>query len=118
MEIEELKSKVAAILREELAGRPYRAFFFGSRVTGTAGPRADLDAGIEGAAPVPTELMRSIRARVDALRTLYTVDVVDFALLSDDFKQVAKTKIEEITTTFWNLIFVLKLGYTNPNSSY
>jgi hypothetical protein len=55
-----------------------------------------LDLGIEGSAPVPVDTLRAIKARIDALRTLYTVDVVDFCKLSEDFKKVAKAHIEEI----------------------
>lgn len=96
MEIEAVKQEVAKIVREELSGKPYRAFFFGSRVTGSAAPNADLDVGVEGEGPLPVEIAGAIRARVEAIRTLYTVDVVDFAMLSADFKHVAKQKIEEI----------------------
>ena len=96
MEIEELKEKTIEIVRQELKGLSYKAFFFGSRIAGTASPRSDLDLGIEGHNPVPTEILRTIRTRISALRTLYMVDVVDFYLLSTDFKKVAKTHIQEI----------------------
>jgi len=96
MDIEEVKKKISHILKEELAGKEFSAFFFGSRVSGTATSRSDLDVGIEGSAPLPLEILRSIRARTDALRTLYTVDVVDFSNLSDDFKKVAKLHTEII----------------------
>lgn len=96
MEIAEIKEKVVDIMRDELAGLPYKAFFFGSRVSGTASPRSDLDLGIEGQTRVPPEILRTIKARIDSLRTLYMVDVVDFFGASEDFKKVAKAHIEEI----------------------
>ncbi len=96
MEIEEVKKAVANIIRNELAATDFSAFFFGSRVTGTNALTSDLDVGIEGSVPVPDNIMRSIKARCAALPTLYTIDVVDFSLISDDFKKVAKEKIERI----------------------
>lgn len=96
MEIEAVKREVATILREELGGSPYRAFFFGSRVSGTAGSRSDLDVGIEGETVVSTEKMRNIRARLEALPTLYSIDIVDFSTISEEFKQVAKEYTEKI----------------------
>jgi predicted nucleotidyltransferase len=104
MEIEEVKKNVAAIVREELAKVnasvpvpfPFHAFFFGSRIAGTASPRSDLDVGIEGPEALSSVVMRLIKARCDALPTLYTIDVVDFFMASDDFKKVAKAHIEMI----------------------
>jgi predicted nucleotidyltransferase len=100
MEIEEVKKNVAAIVREELAKvnapSPFHAFFFGSRIARTASPRSDLDVGIEGPEAMSGVVMRSIKARCEALPTLYTIDVVDFFMASDDFKKVAKAHIEMI----------------------
>jgi len=96
MEIAEIKEKVADIVRDELVGLPYKAFFFGSRISGTASPRSDLDLGIEGQTSVPSEILRAIKVRVDSLRTLYTIDVVDFFGSSEGFRKVAKEHIEEI----------------------
>ena len=98
MEIEAVKKEVSRIIKDELIKIPngYRAFFFGSRVTRTASPRSDLDVGIEVPSPVPAEILRAIKLRCENIRTLYSIDIVDFAGTSDDFKKVAKTKIEEI----------------------
>jgi len=95
MEIEEVKNKVKDIIRDELQKTSCRAFFFGSRISGTASDRSDLDVGIECDAPLPDKL-RSIKARCEALPTLYTVDIVDFSTVSDDFKKVAKEHVEDI----------------------
>jgi len=96
MEIEEIKEQVTAILKGELKGLPYSAFFFGSRIAGTASPVSDLDVGIEGQVPLPPGTLRSIKARCEALRTLYTIDIVDFSSTSEEFKKVAKVHIEKI----------------------
>lgn len=96
MEIEEVKKKVGEIIKQELAGTSNTAFFFGSRIAGTASPRSDLDVGIEGPEAPPAEIIRSIKSRCDALRTLYTIDIVDFSSASDDFKEIAKKYTEKI----------------------
>jgi predicted nucleotidyltransferase len=41
------------VIRRHLPDPAYRIFLFGSRATGTAGERSDIDIGIEGPAPVP-----------------------------------------------------------------
>ena len=96
MEIEEIKREVQKILANELAGTQFSAFFFGSRIAGTNNLTSDLDVGIEGPTPVPEDILRSIKARCANIRTLYTIDIVDFSVLNDDFKEVAKTKTEPI----------------------
>lgn len=98
MEIEAVKKEVARVVKEELArgASSHRAFFFGSRVTGTASATSDLDVGIEGDRPVPLEMLRTIRARCEALHTLFSIDIVDFFGTSDDFKKVAKAQTVNI----------------------
>ena len=43
----------AVVIRCHLPDPAYRVFLFGSRATGTAGERSDIDIGIDGPAPVP-----------------------------------------------------------------
>lgn len=96
MEIEEVKKKVREIVKQELDGTAHTAFFFGSRIRGAASPRSDLDVGIEGSVALSAEIMHSIKSRCDALRTLYTIDIVDFSSASEDFKKVAQEHMEKI----------------------
>ncbi len=96
MEIEDIKKEIEKILKSELDNTGFSAFFFGSRVTGTHTKTSDLDVGIEGTTSVSEPLLRSIKARVASIPALYTIDVVDFSLLGEDFKKVAKSKIERI----------------------
>jgi len=67
-----------------------------SRIAGTASERSDLDVGIEGEKPLAVDTLRNIKARCEALRTLYTIDVVDFSNTSEEFKNVAKIHLEKI----------------------
>jgi predicted nucleotidyltransferase len=105
MDIEEVKKEIINILKEELKDTKCKAFLFGSRVTGTATERSDIDVGIECLdtansdsilVPVPIEIFSKIKSRCEAIRTLYSIDVVDFYYLNDDFKKVAKVKIVNI----------------------
>lgn len=96
MEIEEVKKEITKILQEELKNSTIKAFFFGSRVLGTAQERSDLDVGIESVNPIPKEVFYKIKSRLESIPTLYTIDLVDFALISEDFRKVAKVKIEQI----------------------
>lgn len=96
MEIKKVKSEIVKILKEELFNQDFSAFFFGSRVLGTATERSDIDVGIEGRGSVPENILLRIKSRCANLPTLYTIDVVDFSLIGEDFKKVAKSKIEKI----------------------
>lgn len=96
MEIEEVKKEIVKILKDELFNTEYAAFFFGSRITGTNSSTSDLDVGIEGKNFVPKNILRNIKSRCESISTLYSIDIVDFYFLNDDFKEVAKKKIERI----------------------
>lgn len=62
------------------AGRAgLQVIVFGSHARGDAYPGSDIDLGILGPTPVPQLIMARMRADIDALRTLRTVDVVDLA---------------------------------------
>lgn len=94
MEIEEVKKEIVCIFQKELANMDFSAFFFGSRVMGTNTATSDLDIGIEGKTKVPQNILRSIKAQCTAIPTLYSIDIIDFSLLNDEFKKIAKEKVE------------------------
>ena len=73
----------AAIVRRHLPDPSYRVFLFGSRATATAHARSDIDIGIEGPAAVPAAVLAAIEDELDEAPTLYTVEIVDFARVSD-----------------------------------
>jgi predicted nucleotidyltransferase len=83
----------AAIVRGHLPNPAYRIFLFGSRATGRAHARSDIDIGIEGPAPVPRETLTAIDDELEEAPTLYTIEVVDFARVPESFRQVAKQRI-------------------------
>jgi uncharacterized protein len=83
----------AAAIRRHLPDPAYRVFLFGSRATGSAALRADIDIGIEGPAPVPRSALAAIEDELEEAPTLYTIDVVDFARLPAQFREVAQPRI-------------------------
>jgi predicted nucleotidyltransferase len=56
-------------------------------------PRSDIDIGIEGPGPVPREAMALIEEELEEAPTLYTIEVVDFARVSENFRRVANRRI-------------------------
>src|SRR6266567_5818657 len=83
----------ASIIRRHVPDPAYRVFLFGSRATGSAGERSDIDIGIEGPAPVPREALAAIHEEIEEAPTLYSIDVVDFKRLPEKFRQVARRRI-------------------------
>jgi predicted nucleotidyltransferase len=83
----------ASVVRRHLPDHAYQVFLFGSRATGTARERSDIDIGIEGPAPVPHEALAAIEEELEDAPTLYTIDVVDFKRLPETFRRFARQRI-------------------------
>jgi predicted nucleotidyltransferase len=83
----------ASVIRRHLPDPAYRIFLFGSRATGSASERSDIDIGIEGPAPVPHPALAAIHEELDEAPTLYTIDVVDFVRVPEKFRRVAQQRI-------------------------
>lgn len=96
--LEQLKRDIVSIVGRYLDISRYRLFFFGSRVTGGGTERSDIDVGIEGDFPVSASVMMKIKDEIEALPTLYIIEVVDFKSVSPDFHEVALSQIEPIQT--------------------
>ncbi len=81
--------QVASVVRSTTRSRSYRVFLFGSHVSGEAGPRSDVDIGIEGPEPLNARAMQEIREACERLPTLRTIDLVDFASMRPEFRRAA-----------------------------
>jgi len=66
-----------------------KLFLFGSRATGHAGVRSDIDIGIDLGHPIALDLLGAVRDAFDDLPILQKVDVVDFCRVDESFKSVA-----------------------------
>ena len=67
-------------------GNAYRVFLLGSWASGDAHERSDIDIAIAGPARVDPAAMLDIREACDRLPTLYTIDLVDLALVTPEFR--------------------------------
>ena len=86
-------SFAASVVRRHLPDPTYQVFLFGSRASGRAHARSDIDIGIEGPRPVPRETLAAIDEELEEAPTLYTIEVVDFARVPESFRQVARQRI-------------------------
>jgi predicted nucleotidyltransferase len=83
----------APMIRRHLPDPTFRVFLFGSRATGSAGERSDIDIGIEGPGPVSRADLAAIHDELEEAPTLYTIEVVDFASVSEKFRRVAEHRV-------------------------
>jgi len=83
----------AEVIRRHLPDPAYQIFLFGSRATGSAGERSDVDIGIDGPTPVPRSALAAIEDEIDEAPTLYTIEVVDFTRVPEQFRRVAQTRV-------------------------
>ncbi len=94
--LETLSKTILDVLSKHIELSAYRVFFFGSRVSGTHSPQSDIDLGIEGKSPVPGATMTRIREDLEDLPFLYTIDLVDFTQVSEEFRQIALQHIHPL----------------------
>lgn len=79
----------AAIRRFEADLQGYTVFLFGSRAASTARPRSDFDIGVLGERPLSIGVYSRIADCLEELPTLYRIDWVDLATVSDRFRTEA-----------------------------
>ncbi len=91
-----LADEILRIVGESLDLEKYKVFFFGSRVSGKNDEHSDVDVGILGDEKISAKAMEEIREKIENLPTLYTIEMVDFFDVSEDFKKVAMENVEYI----------------------
>jgi predicted nucleotidyltransferase len=91
-EVLSVARRVAAIVRQVTGDPAYRTFLFGSWASGEARERSDIDVGIQGPAEIDPAAMMAIREACEALPTLYTLELVDFARVPRDFAKNAVSR--------------------------
>lgn len=92
--LKKLKKEILEIVGRHLNLNEYKVFFFGSRVTGKGNDKSDIDIGIEGKSKLEGDVLLKIAEEIEDIPTLYKIDVIDFSDADENFKQVAKQKIE------------------------
>ncbi|MHB8362688.1 MAG: nucleotidyltransferase family protein [Patescibacteria group bacterium] len=98
-----IEKDIIGIVSKYLDINDTKIFFFGSRVFGIKNDRSDIDLGIEYRDSIDLRILSKIKEDIDNLNTLYTVDLVDFKTVSEDFKNVALKKIIPINRSRTNL---------------
>jgi predicted nucleotidyltransferase len=83
----------AEVIRRHVPDPVYCVFLFGSRAAGSATERSDIDIGIEGPAPVPRSALAAIEEELEEAPTLYTIDVVDFRRVPENFRRLAHHRL-------------------------
>ena len=94
-EVTHIAARAAEIVRDHL-GDGGQVFLFGSWADGTARERSDIDIGVLAAGPVDGAVIEAMRESIEELPTLYTVDLVDLATVSADFRARALANAREI----------------------
>ena len=90
------KNQIKKIIFKFLDPKKHQAFIFGSRVSGRAKKFSDYDIGILGRKPVAFNILTEIEESLEESDIPYKVDVVDFSLVSPQFKKAALSKTEKL----------------------
>lgn len=89
-------SMIKEIIFSVIDKNEYKVFMFGSRATQKFKNYSDVDVGILGKKPLG-KLYYKIINLIEESVIPYNVDIVDFALVDEQFKNIALQKIE-----IWN----------------
>ncbi|MBI5700686.1 nucleotidyltransferase domain-containing protein [Candidatus Saganbacteria bacterium] len=95
-EHQRIKEKIIEIIKKNIKADHYKIFFFGSRASGNATAKSDIDIGIEAKKKLSAAEKLDVQADLESIRTLNKFDFVDFKTVSDDFKDVALQHFEVI----------------------
>ncbi|MDO8445721.1 MAG: nucleotidyltransferase domain-containing protein [Deltaproteobacteria bacterium] len=93
---EDLTNRIINSVKRNLPYEHFRVFYFGSRASGKATSRSDLDIGIESDSSVPFGVMAKIRGELEEIPILQKLDVVDFSRVPKDFAIEARKNMETI----------------------
>ncbi|MGH7539452.1 MAG: nucleotidyltransferase family protein [Gemmatimonadota bacterium] len=86
-----IAEQVAALARRVL-GPGIHVYWFGSWAEGRAVERSDIDVGIEAEEPIPLHQLGRLRAAVEELSTLYTVDLLDLRAVDPALRERALSR--------------------------
>jgi uncharacterized protein len=87
---------IKEIIFRFLAPDDYRVFIFGSRAAGKSDRYSDYDIGIQGKRTLPSETKILIEEALEESELPYKVDIVDFSLVSNEFKKIVLSRIREL----------------------
>jgi len=91
-----IEKEIKEIIFRFLNSKEFQVFIFGSRTTGKAKRYSDYDVGIWGKKPVPASTVVLIEEAFEESDLPYKVEIVDFSLVSPEFRKVALSKIKKL----------------------
>ena len=86
MEAEAITREIARVIRQFLT-EDYKIFLFGSWAKGTAADTSDVDIAIDGPKKIDQDVMIRIKAGLEGIPTLRSMDVVDLNSAGEEFKK-------------------------------
>lgn len=91
-----LTDAIISSIKRHIPFKHYQIFYFGSRISGKAIARSDLDIGLMAEHKIPIDVMTRIREDLEQIPILQKIDLVDFSLASEDFTREARKNREII----------------------
>lgn len=88
MDVEKLINYITNYLVEELD--PEEIILFGSRAKDSFRQGSDIDMAIKGGIKLTHRKERKLREQIDRMAKIYTVDIVFFNNLDNDFKELVE----------------------------
>ena len=80
---------IKTVVRKHLPDPKYRLFIFGSRSQKKHRPFSDIDVGISGPIPVPSQVLANIQEELENSDLPYIAQLVDFSQTSGSFNNKA-----------------------------
>ncbi len=90
------EQRIKEIISKFIDPDKYEIFIFGSRATGHALEYSDCDIGISGKKALPLRKIALIKEALEESELPFRVDIVDFFMVSDNFKKEALLKVKKI----------------------
>lgn len=87
------KKIIKNTIYEYLPKDKFEAFIFGSWTNGRSRKYSDIDIGIEGKSAIDFETLAKIKDKFEESDLPYSIDIVDFSYVSDEFKKISKQNI-------------------------
>jgi predicted nucleotidyltransferase len=94
---EQIKNNIIKIISKNLPKS--KIILFGSRAKTENTNTSDYDIAIETGQKIPADILDTIKESIEKLATLKKIDLVDFYLLSDNFKQIVLAEGQVIYET-------------------
>ena len=95
LEVRDVVQRVKSIV-ERITGDPgFEVRLFGSWASGNPRPHSDIDIAIDGPRRIDPAAMAEIRDACERIPTLFTIDLVDLAAVSEAFRRSVREQVEQ-----------------------